>query len=149
MSQCCTNVVKAGLTLSHQWVSDSTLLSYLTGWPSLRTPTCGLCELGIAANTRHWSNVKLIRGHRLRLWPSVRPMRLNVSCLLLRDWSNVTLYWPILYWPTIKHYWYYVHIVHIIYLDGVSRSDLIQLHLHRFCPFIKPLKIYEWLCWTF
>ena len=105
MDQCCTSVVEAGPTLSHQWVNDSGLLSYHTSWPSLRTPTCGLCELG----TSHWSNVKLIRSHRLRLWPSVRPMRLNVSCLLsgVWCWSNVSLYWP-----TIKNYWYYVHIVH-------------------------------------
>ena len=139
MSQCCSSVVEAVPALNHQWVSDSCLLSHYRGWPAgwpcLRTPNGGSCWLGIAANTRHWSDVGLIRAHRLRLWPNVRLMRLNVSCLLLGVWcwSSVTLYWPI-----INHY--YVHIVH-------RRNDLLH-HITWWCiaSWSNPAKFTSILC---
>ena len=110
MGQCCTSVVEAGSTLSHQWVSESGLLSYHRGWPtcSLRTPTCGFCELGIAANTRHWSDVKLIRGHRLRLHIVHRRTDLphHITWWWIASWSNPATFTSILsIYKAFKNIW--------------------------------------------
>ena len=82
-------------------------------------------------------------AHRLRYWPNIRPIRFNASRLLLRRLEVGQCYIILAYNLTTITFKLYTLIHYFIILDGVSRGELIPLHLPSFCAFIRPLKKYE------